>query len=173
MKKLILSLVCSSLVFVSCSSKEDERSKDFVNNDQVPASSKSTSVKKGFMLPSKSSIQPDTNRWYTQIQVTNGEKTFGQICAGCHQKDASGTKNWKESKGGVFPPPPLNGEAHAWHHPLSQLHKTIKEGTTSLGGNMPAWGKVLNDEKILETIAFFQSKWSDDIYDTWSGKKPR
>ncbi|MCJ8313187.1 MAG: cytochrome c [Saccharospirillaceae bacterium] len=164
-KKRILAIVCSSFVFVACSSKDDEQSKDKTANNKM-------STTEGFILPSKSLTQPDTNRWYTQNQVKNGEITFGQICAACHQKDASGSENWKESKGGVFPPPPLNGQAHAWHHPLTQLHKTIKEGTTSLGGNMPAWGKVLDDEKILETIAFFQSKWSDDIYSIWSGNKP-
>ena len=156
-----LGLALSFIITISaCSENKDELNKH--SKSETGAS---------FKLPEATNINPETKRWYSNEQILNGEKTFGQICAACHKKDASGTKNWKESKNGVFPPPPLDGNAHTWHHPLSQLHQTIKEGTTNLGGNMPAWGKVLSDEKILETIAFFQSKWNDDIYNTWSGKK--
>ena len=158
MNKLVISLFVTSILIISCSSSEDNNSSPSLSDKKVKAE---------FSFPDINIKHPQTQRWYTQQQVINGEKTFGQICAACHKKDASGTKNWQESNNGVFPPPPLNGQAHTWHHPLAQLHSTIKDGTSSLGGNMPAWGKILNDEKILETIAFFQSKWSEEIYETW------
>jgi len=155
--KTSLVLILSFVITISACSK---------NKDELKKHSKSENSS-SFIFPDTAIKQPDTNRWFTKNQLDNGEKTFVQICSACHQNDASGTKNWKESKDGVFPPPPLNGNGHAWHHSLPTLHSTIKNGTASLGGNMPAWGKVLTDEKILETIAFFQSKWSDDVYVSW------
>ncbi|BCE00777.1 c-type cytochrome [Marinicellulosiphila megalodicopiae] len=155
MKKSLVLTFTALLALSACSDKKDD----------MQAHSDTT------MLPDSSITQPDTNRWYTGEQVVNGQKTFEQICASCHKKDASGSENWKESSpSGVFPPPPLNGNGHTWHHPLDQIHSTIKNGTASLGGNMPAWGKVLSDEKIIETIAFFQSKWSDEVYHQWANK---
>jgi len=63
--------------------------------------------------------------------------------------------------------PPLNGSGNAWKHTLETLHSTIKKGTSNTGGNMPEWGKVLNDHKILDTISYFQSKWDDATYTKW------
>jgi mono/diheme cytochrome c family protein len=68
---------------------------------------------------------------------------------------------------GKFPPPPLNGSAHAWHHPQQVLVDTIKNGTAKLGGNMPAWKGKLSEQDIRAIIAWFQSKWSDEIYAAW------
>ena len=73
----------------------------------------------------------------------------------------------KMDANGKFPPPPLNGSAHAWHHPQSVLVDTIRNGTAKLGGNMPAWKDKLSNEQINDIIAWFQSKWSDEIYSAW------
>jgi mono/diheme cytochrome c family protein len=61
--------------------------------------------------------------------------------------------------------PPLNGTGHAWHHPLKWLFRTISEGGT---GGMPGWREELSPGEILAVIAWFQSHWSDEIYDAWS-----
>lgn len=109
-----------------------------------------------------------TKRWYTQTQYESGKTIFQKNCAACHKQNAEGTTEWKKADAnGNYPPPPLNGSAHAWHHPLSVLRTVIRDGGGSYGGLMPAWKGTLSEEEMLSTIAFFQSYWSDDIYQRW------
>ena len=110
-------------------------------------------------------------RWYTQEMVTQGGPLFQAHCAVCHQPDASGTANWREPlPDGKYPPPPLNGTAHTWHHPLASLRRTIKTGGIPLGGYMPAFGNTLSDKEIDNLLAWIQSHWSDEIYLIWEGR---
>ena len=107
-------------------------------------------------------------RWYNQAVVDYGAPLFQQNCALCHGVDAEGTKEWKKlDENGNYPPPPLNGTAHAWHHSIPQLARSIKEGGIKLGGVMPAFGDKLTDQEVLAVIAYFQSKWPDEVYDVW------
>ena len=108
-------------------------------------------------------------RWYTQAQVLKGETVFQANCSGCHGGRAQGLiANWKQRlPNGSYPPPPLNGSAHTWHHPLSVLQQTVKNGSIPLGGTMPGFRDKLNDAEIDAVISFFQSKWSDAIYQVW------
>jgi mono/diheme cytochrome c family protein len=81
----------------------------------------------------------------------------------CHGSNAEGTRDWKKTDAnGNYPPPPLDGSAHAWHHPLAQLARSIKEGGIKLGGVMPPFGDKLSDQEVLAVIAYFQSKWPDE-----------
>ncbi len=106
-------------------------------------------------------------RWYSEAQVRRGADVFQQNCAVCHGADAEGAEDWQfRGPDGKFPPPPLNGTAHAWHHPLAQLFHMIENGTQPTG-NMPAWGDTLNDDEIIAAIAWFQSKWPDEVYQAW------
>ena len=110
----------------------------------------------------------NTGRWYSQSQVDQGRILYKQYCAACHGTEAEATPNWKTSDdNGNFPPPPLNGTAHAWHHPIEILAGTIEEGGVPLGGTMPAFGKALNDDQKLAIIASFQHYWSEPIYEKW------
>jgi mono/diheme cytochrome c family protein len=68
---------------------------------------------------------------------------------------------------GSFPPPPLNGTAHTWHHPISLLLHTINNGGKALGGQIPAFGGKLSDAEKTAVIAYFQNRWPDEIYDAW------
>jgi mono/diheme cytochrome c family protein len=112
--------------------------------------------------------QPFTNRWYTQSQLAQGKAIYDKNCASCHGQNAESIPNWKQPDDlGNYPPPPLNGTAHAWHHPLSVLDMVIKEGGKPVGGVMPAWGDVLSFEQRMSVIASFQSYWSDEIYTMW------
>jgi mono/diheme cytochrome c family protein len=107
-------------------------------------------------------------RSFDFAQITRGGKLYQQNCAVCHGKQGQGAPDWqKMDADGKYPPPPLNGSAHAWHHPKSVLVDTIKNGTAKLGGNMPAWKDKLSNEQINDIIAWFQSKWSDEIYSAW------
>jgi len=107
-------------------------------------------------------------RWYTQSQVDKGSKLYAQYCIACHNQDARGTFNWKTTgPDGKYPPPPLNGTAHAWHHPLTILKKVIEEGGIPMGGKMPGFGSKLNEDDELAIISYFQSFWSNEIYGEW------
>jgi mono/diheme cytochrome c family protein len=108
-------------------------------------------------------------RWYTREQVMRGNVLFQANCAVCHKPDASSTPNWREPDAqGKYPPPPLNGTAHTWHHPLSILRRTVRNGGVPLGGAMPGFADKLKPDEIDDILAWVQSHWSDKIYGTWS-----
>ena len=84
-----------------------------------------------------------TERWFNQAVVDYGAGLFQQNCAVCHGANAEGTSDWKKTDAnGNYPPPPLDGSAHAWHHSIPQLVRSIKEGGIKLGGVMPPWAKT-------------------------------
>jgi mono/diheme cytochrome c family protein len=115
-------------------------------------------------------ISPDaiSGRWYNQAQVDQGQQIFADNCAACHGTAGQGGENWRVANAeGVYPAPPLNGSAHAWHHPLALLKQTINDGGVALGGSMPAWQDRLTDDQQMATIAALQYTWSDDIYNAW------
>lgn len=109
------------------------------------------------------------SRWYTPEQVAQGAVVFAENCAQCHGEQAEGIhKDWRERlDDGSFSPPPLNGSAHAWHHPRSILLRVINNGGIPLGGQMPAFEDVLDEQEKLAAIAYFQDFWSDEIYGNW------
>lgn len=109
-----------------------------------------------------------TKHWYSEAQVVKGNTLFQKNCASCHKTDASGTPNWKErDPNGKWPPPPLNGTAHTWHHPLSVLQRTVRIGGVPLGGSMPGFAGKLSNEQINDILAWVQSHWPDEIYSVW------
>ncbi|MHA7878250.1 MAG: c-type cytochrome [Saccharospirillum sp.] len=109
-----------------------------------------------------------TGRWYSTAMAESGQATFAQYCAACHGERAEATPNWRTlDSNGHYPPPPLNGSAHAWHHPLADLVMVIDQGGAPFGGVMPAWGEVLSEQDMINVIASFQSYWSDEIYAMW------
>ena len=113
--------------------------------------------------------EPKVNgRWYTPSQLVLGKKVYAENCISCHGENAQGTTSWRElASDGHYPPPPLNGTAHAWHHPIVLLKKVIEEGGVPLGGIMPGFGDKLNDEEKLAVISYIQSFWPDEIYKAW------
>jgi mono/diheme cytochrome c family protein len=97
---------------------------------------------------------PESGRWYTQAQVERGAEVFVQHCAECHGANAEATPNWRQqTPDGKYPPPPLNGTAHAWHHPLDVLRRQIRLGGVPLGGSMPAFEDKLSAADIDAAIA--------------------
>lgn len=108
-------------------------------------------------------------RWFTQKQFQLGKQVFITNCGSCHGSRAQGiVEDWKQQNpDGSFPAPPLDGSAHAWHHPLSVLVRQINEGGVKLGGTMPAFGDTLSDEEVIAAIAYFQSFWDEQTYDRW------
>lgn len=111
---------------------------------------------------------PLPGRWYTASQVSAGEPLYQQYCAVCHAADGSATTEWRTTdENGNYPPPPLNGTAHTWHHSLEVLDQSIVNGGAEFGGVMPGFGAVLAEADRLAVIAWFQSLWTDDIYARW------
>ena len=107
-------------------------------------------------------------RWYTAAQVESGESLYQVHCAVCHAADGSATAEWRTiDPSGNYPPPPLNGTAHTWHHPLEVLQQTIANGGIAFGGVMPAFAASLSRDDRLAIIAWFQSLWPDDIFASW------
>ncbi len=110
----------------------------------------------------------DTQRWYFAKQAERGKAIFANNCTVCHGKNAEATPHWKTpDANGNYPPPPLNGSAHAWHHPLAILGRTIYDGGKPVGGQMPGFKDTLSETEIIDVIAHFQSYWSDGIYQRW------
>ena len=101
-------------------------------------------------------------------QLVRGANLFQKNCASCHGAQAQGALNWqKQGADGKFPPPPLNGTGHTWHHPQAALKYTIKKGTGAIGGNMPAFADKLNDVQIEDVLTFLQEKWPAPLYEAW------
>jgi len=131
--------------------------------DQNASSSGPLAVNNGALQSSGS------ERWYAADQAETGREVFSQNCAVCHGDQAQGTvADWREKlDDGSFPPPPLNGSAHAWHHPQEILLRVIDYGGESMGGKMPAFIDSLDQSEKLAAIAYFQSFWSNEIYEQW------
>lgn len=110
-------------------------------------------------------------RWYSQELLKSGIELFKENCSSCHGVNAEGTLEWKKTdSNGKYPPPPLNGSAHAWHHDMDTLRRTIREGGAKLGGTMPPFKDKLSSEEIDAVIAYFQSKWSEELYRKWDNQ---
>ena len=123
------------------------------------------------LVLSGQALAAENARWYSDEQVAQGKELFRQNCAVCHGQNGEATPDWKQTDAnGNYPPPPLNGSAHTWHHDLDLLRRTIREGGQKLGGVMPAFEDKLDATQIDSIIAFFQSKWPDEIYQRWSGR---
>lgn len=114
------------------------------------------------LLCSSSSLA--TERWYGSKHVEFGAPLYQQHCAGCHGLQAQGAPNWQHLEpDGLYPPPPLNGTAHTWHHSLKGLYRTIWFGQNK----MPAHKDRLSKAEVLAILAWLQSHWPDDIYVAW------
>ena len=107
-------------------------------------------------------------RWYDRSRIESGEKVYASNCAVCHGARGEATPDWRRREAdGSFPPPPLNGTAHTWHHPFGVLARQIKFGLPGGGGKMPTFQGKLTDEEIVNVIAWFQNLWPDDVYAQW------
>ena len=119
-------------------------------------------------LLAQSAGSSNPERWYNADLVHQGETVFSNHCASCHGARAEGTPDWhRRDSDGKFPPPPLDGSAHAWHHPVSILMRSIMEGSPGGFGNMLGFKGKLTPDETTAAIAYFQSFWPDQIYAAW------
>lgn len=104
---------------------------------------------------------------FDRKKVDRGFIVYSANCQTCHGVMAKGAPNWREPDAdGKYPPPPLNGSGHSWHHPRKLLKEMISNGTQPQG-NMPAWKDKLSDEEIDNVITWFQSIWPPQVYHAW------
>lgn len=101
--------------------------------------------------------------------LARGEALFNQNCVACHGVRGQGAPQWQQTgPDGKYPAPPLDGSAHAWHHPMTALKDTIRNGTQRIGGSMPPWRDKLSEADIDTVIMYFQSLWPEEIYRAWT-----
>ncbi|HKX54194.1 MAG TPA: cytochrome c [Nitrosospira sp.] len=99
-------------------------------------------------------------------RLKRGEEVYRKNCASCHGPKGEATPGWRTpGPDGRYPPPPLDGSAHAWHHSTETLEKMIQDG--SVDGAMPAWKGKLTDQQIGDVIVWIKSLWPDEVYDIW------
>ncbi len=119
-------------------------------------------------MPAYATGAERSERWYDPPRIESGGAVYAEHCARCHGARGEATPNWRTREAdGAFPPPPLNGTAHTWHHPFRILAQQIKFGAPGGTGKMPAFQGVLTDEEIINVIAWFQSLWPEEIYRQW------
>jgi mono/diheme cytochrome c family protein len=100
-------------------------------------------------------------------KIKRGEAVYRANCASCHGPNGEATSGWRTpGPDGRYPPPPLDGSAHAWHHSTETLEKMIREGSPDPGG-MPPWDGKLTNQQIDDVIVWIKSLWADDVYDIW------
>ncbi len=104
--------------------------------------------------------------------VSIGKDVYSKNCVTCHKAKGAGDPNWrKRDKEGFLRAPPLNGDAHTWHHSAKWLIKTIRDGSVAdakgIKGKMPAWKNSLSDQQVIAVVAYIQSLWSEEIFQRW------
>ena len=128
-----------------------------------PSAGASVSVNAALPAPSPESIAA---RKLDPEKIKHGAAVYSKNCASCHGPNGEAMTNWREQGAdGRYPPPPLDGSAHAWHHSTATLERMIREGSPD--GGMPAWNGKLSDQEIGDVIVWIKTLWPDEIYDIW------
>ncbi|WP_018934644.1 cytochrome c [Thioalkalivibrio sp. ALJ24] len=100
--------------------------------------------------------------------LARGENLYQQYCVACHGENREGAENWRQpDEQGNWPPPPLDGSAHTWHHPWWQLKDMIRYGGQARGGTMPSFEEQIDEEDAEAIIYWLQSHWPDEVYEAW------
>jgi cytochrome c len=106
--------------------------------------------------------------WFSAEEVAKGEAIYTKNCAKCHGYKGKASFNWRQKLAdGSYPPPPLNGTGHTWHHNYAHLLDQITNGGIGRGGKMPPFKNILSEDQRVSVLAYIQSLWSDEIYQRW------
>ena len=106
------------------------------------------------------------------LQIQRGKTIYLANCTDCHGKKGEAKSDWrKPGADGRYPPPPLNGTAHTWHHSTEALKRTILNGgppgDNGLPSAMPAWQGKLTEQQVDDILVWIKSLWPNEIYDAW------
>ncbi len=106
--------------------------------------------------------------WARPVASARGRALFERHCAVCHGADAQGAVGWRRRDAqGFWPPPPLDGSGHAWHHSRRALIDKVRFGAAPGEGRMPGFGGRLDREEIEMVVDWVQSRWPSEIYHRW------
>lgn len=146
-------IVCLLALAVSACDRVAETAPDATASASVPAH--------------KAATMPDT--WLKSDQVERGRLVYEKHCLECHGAQGRGQPgDWRIKRDdGMYPPPPLDDTAHAWHHPTEVLKQRIREGSPPGVGDMPAWQGKLTEGEIDDVVVYIKSLWSPEIFRNW------
>ncbi len=115
----------------------------------------------------QAAVMPDI--WLKPEQIERGRLVYEKHCLECHGAEGRGQPgDWRVKRAnGMYPPPPLDDSAHAWHHPTAELKKRIKEGSPPDVGDMPAWQGKLTEAEIDDVVVYIKSLWSPEMFRHW------
>jgi len=114
----------------------------------------------------------------TRLRINNGDpvtgqQTYANNCASCHGSQLEGQPNWrKRLPSGLLPAPPHNASGHTWHHDDLLLFEYTKFGGTGamasrgikdMESGMPPFESLLDDQQILDVLAFIRSTWPAEV----------
>ena len=104
-------------------------------------------------------------------QIAQGKSIYVENCLVCHGVRGVGGKNWQQKQpDGSYPPPPLNGTAHTWHHSLRVLYQQIQQGSVQRGGQMPGFRDKLSPQEVDAVIAYIIDLWPPQIKRAWENQ---
>ncbi|MCR4346220.1 MAG: cytochrome c [Sulfuricaulis sp.] len=156
-KFLLKATLLSAVLLISACSEQKSTSSAASKPDTGPAE---------VLTPLPKPVSVGRNQDFSTMM--RGAKLYQENCAVCHGPQAEGAPNWqRKGPDGKLLPPPLNGAGHAWHHPGTWIRDMIKQGSVNRGGNMPSWDGKLSDDDIEAVIVWIQSRWPDEIYQSW------
>jgi mono/diheme cytochrome c family protein len=98
-------------------------------------------------------------------KVVAGNLIYAQRCASCHGKRLQGQPLWQLQDQYSRRRAPAHDESgHTWEHSDEELFHITRYGRfTSTPLNvpsyMPAFESILNDEQILDVVAFIKARW--------------
>lgn len=114
--------------------------------------------------------------------VNKGQILYRENCASCHGGDLQGQPNWRRAdENGVLPAPPHDETGHTWHHDNQLLYDYTRlggeaalaaRGVAGFASGMPAFGDVLSDGDIWDTLAYIRSTWPARIQEIQQSRNP-
>lgn len=113
-------------------------------------------------------ISQPTNTASVGPALRTGQEIFASTCAVCHGVNGEGQPNWHiPNEDGSLPAPPLNGDAHTWHHGDGLLYRIVSEGggflevpsLPNFTSRMPAFGEQLGHDGVVAVITYIKTFW--------------
>lgn len=107
--------------------------------------------------------------------IAKGETLYQENCASCHGAALEGQDNWRTpDENGVLPAPPHDETGHTWHHDSQFLFAYVKfggqavmdaQGVSNFTSGMPAFSDQLNNDDVIDILAYIQSTWPQEVKD--------
>lgn len=99
-------------------------------------------------------------------QVLAGMISYKTYCAQCHGRNLQGQPLWQiQDADQKRRAPAQDDTGHTWQHSDEDLIQMVRSGKfpsapASAASYMPAFKEYLNEQQILEVLAFIKSRWA-------------